>query len=354
AHPLSHGRPGPRARVRTGPRMPVWPQDSGRCRGARSGGGPRVHAGRARPGHVHLPDPEGDCRPRGDPGHPARLRPVRGEQRGGRRRAGARAGASGAGEFRARPRLSGVACVPPGTAVAERAEREASAGGFQRGGARWTMTPRATFICGGALVPASRFRVHQVEAGLRACGWSTRLIEGYGPLDQRLGGTALQRPYRAACRLRRAWRTARLDSDGPVMVQRLAWPWSAMPEVRLAANCDGLVFDFDDAVFLGAGGRPSRSRRRALDAVFAASRYIVAGNSWLAQAVEAPVPVTVLPTCIDTSRYLPRPDRSPGGRPVIGWIGTSGNFPYLHRLVEPMRRLRAWGCDFDLRICSDV
>jgi len=216
------------------------------------------------------------------------------------------------------------------------------------------MTPRATFICGGALVPASRFRVHQVEAGLRACGWSTRLIEGYGPLDQRLGGTALQRPYRAACRLRRAWRTARLDSDGPVMVQRLAWPWSAMPEVRLAANCDGLVFDFDDAVFLGAGGRPSRSRRRALDAVFAASRYIVAGNSWLAQAVEAPVPVTVLPTCIDTSRYLPRPDRSPGGRPVIGWIGTSGNFPYLHRLVEPMRRLRAWGCDFDLRICSDV
>src|SRR5690606_34928876 len=107
------------------------------------------------------------------------------------------------------------------------------------------MMKRATFICGGQFVPASRYRVHPIEAGLRAEGWSTRVMHGYGPLDQKINNPLARRGYRAACRVRRALQTAAMRADGPVMVQRLAWPWWSLPEVRLARNCSGLVFDFD-------------------------------------------------------------------------------------------------------------
>jgi len=136
------------------------------------------------------------------------------------------------------------------------------------------------------------------------------------------------------------------------MVQRLAWPWWGSPEVVLASHCSGLVFDFDDAVFLGEGGRPSSSRRRALKKVFEASRHVVAGNSWLADAVQTDVPITVLPTCIDTAAYTPG-SRPHGDIPVIGWIGTGTNLPYLERLVDDIHRLRSSGHLFEFRICSD-
>ncbi|MGY0611540.1 glycosyltransferase family 4 protein [Luteimonas sp. A501] len=213
---------------------------------------------------------------------------------------------------------------------------------------------RATFICGGTHVPASRFRVHPIERGLREKGWDTGLVHGYGDLDGRIGIPVVQRAYRAACRLRRAVRTATMRPHGPVMVQRLAWPWDSRPEVKLSARCSGLVFDFDDAVFLGEGGAPSPRRRRALSGVFAAASHVVAGNEWLAQAVDADVPVSVIPTCIDTGLYRPGPGVEPEGEVKIGWIGTSGNFPYLRHLVEGLAALRSSGRKYRFLVCSDV
>lgn len=216
------------------------------------------------------------------------------------------------------------------------------------------MTSRATFICGGELVPASRFRVHPVAEALAAEGWDTRVIHGYGPLDHKIPWPLARRAYRGACRVRRAFQTAFLDTDAPVMVQRLALPWLGTPEARLAKHNGKLVFDFDDAVFLGANGRENIFRRKALDAVFAHAAHVVTGNSWLAQAVTADVPVSVIPTCIDTQRYRPTVRGERSGPVRIGWIGTSGNFPYLRQLVKPLAKLRLLGFSFELLICSDV
>lgn len=213
---------------------------------------------------------------------------------------------------------------------------------------------RATFICGGINVPASRFRVHPIESGLKERGWDTGLIHGYGDLDRRIGIPLAQRAYRAACRLKRAARTATMRPTGPVMVQRLAWPWDSRPEVRLSARCSGLVFDFDDAVFLGEGGAPSPRRRKALSEVFAAAGHVVAGNEWLAQAVDADVSVSVIPTCIDTRLYRPVSGREASGEVRIGWIGTSGNFTYLRHLVEGLSALRSAGRKFRFLVCSDL
>ncbi|HSP31772.1 MAG TPA: glycosyltransferase [Halomonas sp.] len=211
-----------------------------------------------------------------------------------------------------------------------------------------------TFICGGRQVPASRFRVDPIAKGLVDIGWNVNKIYGYGDLDQRLSSGLVRRAYRAGCRLRRAMITGCLKLDEPVVLQRLAWPWSGFPETRLAKRVAGLIFDFDDAVFLNGAGNISRLRDTALKSVFSESIHVVAGNSWLAEYASDYADVSVVPTCIDTSRYLPVDDQETDKKTVIGWVGTSGNFKYLYQLIKPLCDLRSSGFLFDFVICSDA
>lgn len=216
------------------------------------------------------------------------------------------------------------------------------------------MRQRVTFICGGKLVPASRFRVHPVADALSSQGWDAEIIHGYGIRDQQITGPITRRSYRALCRIRRAVQTSLLNREGPVLVQRLALPWLGLPETILAKRNRGLVFDFDDAVFLGADGAENAFRRNAINSVFKHSSHVVAGNSWLASHVKADVPVSIIPTCIDTQRYLPGNRAEHQGRLRIGWIGTSSNFSNLWQLEKPLAKLRSMGFSFDFVICSDT
>jgi glycosyltransferase involved in cell wall biosynthesis len=215
------------------------------------------------------------------------------------------------------------------------------------------MNKPVTFFCGGRDVPASRFRVEPVASYLADTGWDVNTVYGYGNLDHRLGNGLIRRAYRAGCRISRYVKTASYKPAGPVVVQRLAWPWNSGAERLLARNAEGFVFDFDDAVFLGGNGKVSGSRDNALKQVFRASDRVVAGNSWLAEYASDFGDVTVIPTCIDTRKYSPE-QKVGEGIPVVGWIGTSGNFPYLSQLVASIKRLRADGFKFRFVICSDA
>lgn len=215
------------------------------------------------------------------------------------------------------------------------------------------MSNKITFVCGGKLVPSSRFRVHPIEEALCERGWDTEIIHGYGIRDQQITGSITKRGYRAICRIRRAVCTSLLDRKGPVFVQRLALPWWGMPETILAKRNGGLIFDFDDAVFLGNSGTKNAFRRRALDSVFKHSSHVVAGNSWLAGHVTSDVPISVIPTCINTEYYVPANRAEREERLRIGWIGTSSNFPNLWQLERPLAQLRSLGFSFDFVICSD-
>ena len=216
------------------------------------------------------------------------------------------------------------------------------------------MTQNATFICGGSMVPASRFRIQPVADALSQQGWETEIIYGYGNLDQRIHNPIARRLYRTACRTSRSLRTAFMNRNGPILVQRMALPWLAAPEATLARRNQSLIFDFDDAVFLGGKGTENALRRRALRKVFNEAAHVVTGNSWLAEHVVGNVPVSVIPTCIDTSYYRPAGGTRCNARLRIGWIGTGGNFPYLRQLEKPLSQLRAMGHSFELVICSDV
>src|SRR6202789_1360801 len=92
-----------------------------------------------------------------------------------------------------------------------------------------------------------------------------------------------------------------------------------------------MILDVDDAVWLNTGGHRARDLATASD-------LVVCGNSFLAnQFSRWNANVTVIPPAVNTSWFRPhRPPAgdSPGDPPelVLGWTGTSVNFPFLYAI----------------------
>jgi len=89
------------------------------------------------------------------------------------------------------------------------------------------------------------------------------------------------------------------------------------------------VLDVDDALFHQRAGKAApqiAKLARCMD-------LVVCGNDYLAQWFSQHAPVTIIPTAVDAARFrpAPRPSRNPF---VVGWIGTSSNFPNLEVAQE--------------------
>lgn len=194
---------------------------------------------------------------------------------------------------------------------------------------------KAIFFTDGLEVPASRYRCAQFFPYFREAGVDPTLSYSYGKLYNRIHGSRWSNLYKVATRAKRAAREALVPfSDFDVAVlQRTALPQSALPE-RFASWVDTVpqIFDFDDSLHLGPDGQTSPSRLRALHHAVKAADHVVAGNRWLADFAGVPDKTTVLPTVIDTSRYIPADKLEDDV--VIGWMGTAGNFRFL-RWVAP-------------------
>lgn len=209
-----------------------------------------------------------------------------------------------------------------------------------------------TFSCGGRLVPASRFRVDPIADYLKARGHQVRVIYGYGRRDAEIRSGALRKLYRTAARLLRAARSALVSTREIFFVQRLAIPLLAWPEVLAAKRGAPLLFDFDDAIFLGSNAAATALRRAAFEQVCRSATLVVAGNAWLAGHVPAGVETHIIPTCIDTDLYHPRA-RQAEGPVVVGWMGTGTNLPGLEAVVPAIQALRGQGVPFRFLLCSD-
>jgi len=106
-----------------------------------------------------------------------------------------------------------------------------------------------------------------------------------------------------------------------------------------------IVYDFDDAIFLPSVSEANRvisflKNPGRVARILRHSRRVVVGNEFLAQyARRHNSAVTVIPTAVDTSKFVPRPDRTmPAGRkPIVGWIGSPTTFPYLEALAGVLR-----------------
>ncbi len=130
---------------------------------------------------------------------------------------------------------------------------------------------------------------------------------------------------------RSAWGWLRLgstlsSSDVVILQRKLLARWKRFLLRRAAKR---LVYDFDDALFLrdsyAVKGVHSRQRLARFTATVRAADGVVAGNDYLAEharRLSGGVPTTLIPTCVEPSRYFRAKHRA--GRPVqLVWVGTS-------------------------------
>ncbi len=133
-----------------------------------------------------------------------------------------------------------------------------------------------------------------------------------------------------------------------VFVQREALMTGSIRfERALAATGKPLIYDFDDAIWRMDVSEGNRRLRWLKDPaktprIIALATRVIAGNAFLADYARQHNPrVEVIPTVIDTERYVPvstvpRSD----GRVVIGWTGSLTSTPHLMTAVPMLQRLQ--------------
>ena len=137
---------------------------------------------------------------------------------------------------------------------------------------------------------------------------------------------------------------------GPAVIERLLTRRGHPP----------VVFDFDDAIFLPSVSDANRligalKQPHKVASIIRHSDHIIAGNDYLAAYARRFNPaVTMIPTCVDTTRFKPsasiaRPADGVRAEPIVGWIGSPTTAGYIRTLAEVFRRLRR-DHPFSLRI----
>jgi glycosyltransferase involved in cell wall biosynthesis len=107
------------------------------------------------------------------------------------------------------------------------------------------------------------------------------------------------------------------------------------------------VLDVDDAIWAHSRGGFARRLARSCD-------HIICGNSFIAEGFSRWNPsVSVLPTAVDTERYVPGNSERSAGRPVLGWTGLSSAFCYLYRIEAALGVVLRQHPETVLRIISD-
>jgi glycosyltransferase involved in cell wall biosynthesis len=181
---------------------------------------------------------------------------------------------------------------------------------------------------GGVMVPSARARVRQYIGPLRAMDIDVR--EYPLPWGNILPRHIALRPLWMAATA--ASRAAALTSSWKAditWISRQLLPAFA-PLQAMAKH--PMILDIDDAVWLNTGGHRARDLARASD-------LVVCGNNFLAHQFSRWNPnVAVIPTAVDTSWYRPRRVQS-GESLVLGWTGTSGNFPFLYAIERAIMRV---------------
>jgi glycosyltransferase involved in cell wall biosynthesis len=106
------------------------------------------------------------------------------------------------------------------------------------------------------------------------------------------------------------------------------------------------ILDVDDAIWVHRGGTFARRLAGLCD-------HIICGNGFLAQEFARWNPsVSVLPTPVDTERFVPGNGVRNDSRPIIGWQGQYSNFPFLYQIESALAEVLRSHPQAVLRIVS--
>lgn len=173
----------------------------------------------------------------------------------------------------------------------------------------------------GSHVPSTRFRWLQFEK---------QLIHNFGYKVSNLDSKSCS--YRPLYSSRINWLTKSmlenlyrsiksLDSDIIFLQRHMISPFYSFE--RLISG--RYIFDVDDSIHLGKYGE--NANKIAMN-----SKLIIAGNDYLYNHYKQIAKCVILPTCVDTTRFIPR--KSSSNKIIIGWSGSSSGFKFI-RNIEP-------------------
>ena len=197
-----------------------------------------------------------------------------------------------------------------------------------------------------------RFRIAQYVPYLRDAGFDVTIspfyTQDYFKLVYQPGRYLTKASKFIALAARRWFELLSVNHYDVIFLYREAIPLGPpILETLIARSGVPIVYDFDDAIFLPSVSEANRVIAFLKDpgrvaTILRHSRRVVVGNEFLAQyARRHNSAVTVIPTAVDTSKFVPRPDRTkPAGRkPIVGWIGSPTTFPYLEALAGVLREV---------------
>jgi len=207
-----------------------------------------------------------------------------------------------------------------------------------------------------------RFRISQFVPYLEAHGFAVTIRPFYTQEFFRLvykRGHFLQKSVSFLGLLaRRLSLLPELTDYDVVLLYREAVPIGP-PWIERAIARRGLpvVFDFDDAIFMGDTSEANRrlaflKNPGRTAQIIGFSSHVTVGNSFLGDyARRFNDAVTVLPTVVDTTRFVPRTDRDRGAADglVVGWIGSPTTYHYLENMAGLLREVASQH-DFTLKV----
>lgn len=193
----------------------------------------------------------------------------------------------------------------------------------------------------GKAVPSTRFRWSQYVEDLNNSGFavtsSHSYFGAYAPASRLLRPTWL-----AATLAESLVRTLHSNRYDIVFLQRNLIATLCTWEYLLHKP---FVFDVDDAIFLGRRGASANRIAKS-------ASLIICGNNFLANYFSVHGRVAVLPTAVDTLRFVPR-EGSPPRKQVIGWSGSSSGLKYLYGIEDALLRVLQRHSDAVLKVVSD-
>jgi glycosyltransferase involved in cell wall biosynthesis len=200
--------------------------------------------------------------------------------------------------------------------------------------------------------PGQRFRIEQWDAALRESG--VEIV--YEPFECEELHSIISSQGRVGAKLRLVIngigrRVGALlgvgDYDAVYVFREAALFGPAVFEYWIKLSGAPMIFDFDDAVFVPYVS-PSNGRLSKLKfpgktrTICRLSSHVMAGNRYLAEyARRVNSNVTVIPTTIDTDKYLLETSKPCSPAPVIGWSGSFSTVRHLDTLRASLRRLAA-------------
>ena len=218
---------------------------------------------------------------------------------------------------------------------------------------------RVAALTSGQNVPSTRFRIRQYIEPLHKAGIHvSEYIPSAVKFAHLLGLTQVESPGHYIRPVGALWEILKLLTRGPGVIGS----WKAQItwlEREIFPGCLTLepllkrpyVLDVDDAIWLRQPfGRSSVSK------IAKNAEIVLAGNNYIADWFSSHArDVRIVPTAIDTDRFVPRflSESRHNERFVVGWTGLSSNLKYLNEIETALERFFKTYNDSELLVIAD-